>query len=220
VKTFHTGKIQEISMPKAKKAAKKSAKKVVKKATKGAKKSVAKKSVKKVIKKVSKKSVKKPAKKSKKVQAIPKGYHNITPYMIVHNGKAAIAFYQKAFGAKLISCMDKPDGKVGHAEMQIGDSKFMLADECHEMHAHAPEAGKRPAVGIHLYMKDVDAVVERAGAAGAVVTRPIADQFYGDRACGLEDPFGHSWYVATHIEDVTPAKMKKRLEEMAAHSHS
>lgn len=197
-------------MAKAKKAVKKAAKKPVKKVIKNTKKSV----TKKLIKKVVKKAVKKPAKKSKKVLAIPKGYSSITPYLIVNGAKNAIEFYKKAFGAKLVFCMDKEGGKVGHAEMQIGDSKFMLADECSEMKAHAPITGQRPPVGIHLYIKNVDAIVERAVAAGAVVTRPVADQFYGDRSCGLEDPFGHSWYVATHIENVTPAKIKKRLAEM------
>lgn len=186
----------------AKKAVKKPMKKVVKKVTKGAKKSVAKKSVKKIVKK------------SKKVLAIPKGYHNITPYLIVDGAKNAIEFYKKAFGAKLVFCMDKEGGKVGHAEMQIGDSKFMLADEHPELNAIGPQACHRSPVGMHLYMKDVDAVIKRAVAAGAKVTRPVADQFYGDRSGGLEDPFGHSWYVATHIEDVTAAQIKKRLAEM------
>jgi len=181
-------------MAKSKKTAKKAAKKPMKKATKGAKKSV--------------------AKKSKKVQAIPKGYHSLTPYLIVNGAKNAIEFYKKAFGAKLVFCMDKEGGKVGHAEMQIGDSKFMLADEHPELGAIAPQSSHRSPVGMHLYIKDVDAVVARAVAAGAKVTRPTADQFYGDRSCGLEDPFGHCWYVSTHIEDVTPAQIKKRLAEM------
>ncbi len=172
--------------------------------------------------KTAKKTVKKSAAKtkSKKVAPIPKGYHSVIPYLIVNQGMNAIEFYKKAFGAKVIMCMPSMTGeagKVGHAELQIGDSKFMLGDECPKMNAFAPQANQRPPIGIHLYMKEVDAVIERAVAAGAKVTRPVANQFYGDRSGGIEDPFGHHWYVATHVEDVTPGQMKKRMAEMGSH---
>lgn len=179
-------------------------------------KKTAKKAVKKQIKKLTSK-----AKKTKKVSAIPKGYHSITPYLIVKHGMKAIEFYKKAFGAKVKMCMPsmtKEEGKVGHAELQIGDSKFMMGDECPQMNTFAPQANQRPPVGIHVYMKDVDAVIERAVDLGAKITRPTADQFYGDRSGGIEDPFGHHWYIATHIEDVTPAQMKKRLANMECHT--
>ncbi len=112
--------------------------------------------------------------------------------------------------------MLKDDGRIGHSELQIGDSKFMMADEFPEMGAMGPQAGQHQPVGIHLYVKNVDAVVKAAVAAGAKVTRAIQNMFYGDRSGGLQDPFGHSWYVATHVENVTPAQIKKRLAEMAA----
>lgn len=115
--------------------------------------------------------------------------------------------------------MEKEGGKIGHAELQIGDSLFMLADEHPELNAIGPQACHSSPVSIHLYMKDVDAVVERAVAAGAKITRPTEDHYYGDRSAGLEDPFGHSWYVSTHIEDVTLAKMKKRLAAMGGDFH-
>lgn len=177
----------------------------------------AKKTAKKAAKKIVKKTAKKAAKKTKKVSAIPKGYHSITPYLIVKGAMNAIEFYKKAFGAKVLMCMPsmtKEEGKVGHSELQIGDSKFMLADECPKMNAIAPQAGQRTPVGIHLYMKDADAVIERAVALGATVTRPVANQFYGDRSGGIADPFGHHWYIATHVEDLTAAQIKKRLAEM------
>ena len=152
--------------------------------------------------------------KSKKVSPVPKGYNTVTPYLIVDNGASAIEFYKKAFGAKEVMRMDSPNGKVGHAELKIGDSKIMLGDACPESGARSPKEVGGSSVGIHLYLKDVDAVVQRAVAAGAKLTRPVEDQFYGDRSGGLEDPYGHNWYVSTHIEDVSPAKMKKRAAEM------
>lgn len=203
-------------MPKVVKKSKKVKKAHVKKPAKVAK--LAKKSAgakKKIVKKTAKKSVKKVVKsKSKKVMVIPKGYHSVTPYLIVNNAANAIEFYKKAFGAKETMRVAKADERIKHAELQIGDAKIMLADECHELNAVGPQTCHRSPVGIHLYIKDVDAVIERAVAAGAKVTRPIENMFYGDRAGGVEDPFGHFWHVATHIEDVTPAQMKKRLAAM------
>lgn len=202
-------KIKKTNVKKPTKASK-SAKKTV-----ASKKKVAKKSAKKSAKKVAKKAVKKAVKtKSKKVLVVPKGYHSITPYLIVNHGANAIEFYKKAFGAKELMRIAKEDGKVKHAELQMGDSRIMLADECPELNAVSPEAGHHSPVGIHLYIKDVDAVIERAVAAGAKLTRPVENMFYGDRAGSIVDPFGHSWYVSTHIEDVTPAQMKKRIAAM------
>lgn len=162
--------------------------------------------------KLKKKAIKKSAikRKNKKVAAIPKGYHSITPYLIVNGGLKAIEFYKKAFGAKAIICMEQPEGKLVHAELTIGDSKVMLGDRCAEMGALDPEHFGGSPVSIHLYVKDVDAVVKRAVAAGAKLTRPVADMFYGDRSGGLEDPYGHKWYIATHIEDLSLGQIRKR----------
>lgn len=166
-------------------------------------------------KKVVKKAVK-IAKKSKKASPIPKGYHNATPYLIVDNAKAAIEFYKKAFGAKEIMRLDSHSGKVMHAQIKIGDSQIMLGDACPEKNAKSPtEFGGSP-VSIYLYMKNVDAVMKSAVSAGAKVIREAEDMFYGDRSGGLRDPFGHQWYVATHIEDVTTAQIKKRAAALFA----
>ena len=147
----------------------------------------------------------------KKVQPIPAGYHAITPYLSIRDATRAIAFYTKAFGAKLKLKMDAPGGKVGHAEMKIGDSIVMLADEAPEMDFMSPQARGGTSVLMHLYVKDCDATVAQAVAAGAKVIRPVKDQFYGDRAGGIQDPFGHNWYIATHKEELTPAQIKKRM---------
>ncbi len=152
--------------------------------------------------------------KTKKISPIPKGYHTVTPYLIVNGGIRALEFYKKAFGAKSVVCMEHGNGKVGHAELTIGDSKIMLSDGCPEMKTPSPkELGGTP-VSLHLYVKDVDAFVKRAIAAGAKLIRPVENQFYGDRSGGLEDPFGHIWYVATHIEDLTLGQIKKRAAEL------
>jgi PhnB protein len=153
----------------------------------------------------------------KKVLAIPKGYNNITPYLIVDNAMEAINFYKKIFGAKEAFRMDRPDGKVGHAELKIGDTKIMLADVYPEMGAHSPRSYGGSPVSIHLYIKNVDAVVQKAVSAGARLTKPVENMFYGDRSGGLEDPYGHKWYISTHVEDVTPAVMKKRMAQMNKH---
>ena len=145
-----------------------------------------------------------------KVKPIPDGYHSVTPYLIVRGGVAAIDFYKKAFGAVELFRMDGPGGKIGHAEIRIGDSPIMLADEHPEIGAKSPQMIGGSPVSIMLYVEDVDAVVAQAVAAGAKVVRPVADQFYGDRSGGLEDPFGHSWYVATHKEDVSMEEMHRR----------
>lgn len=150
------------------------------------------------------------------VTSIPEGYHSVTPYLIIKGAAKALDFYQRAFGAKETVRMAGPGGKIMHAEMRIGDSMVMLADEHPEMNARSPESFGGSPVMIHLYVEDVDAVFNQAIAAGATVERPLADQFYGDRTGGVKDPFGYSWYVATHKEDVTPEEMKKRMAAMAA----
>jgi PhnB protein len=148
------------------------------------------------------------------VKPIPDGYHTITPYLIVKGAANAIDFYKKAFGATELFRMPGPEGRVMHAEIKIGTSPLMLADECPEMGAMAPLPGGKHSVTMHLYVENVDAVVDRAVTAGAKIVRPVADQFYGDRAGGLEDPFGHSWYVSTHVEDVPMEEMQKRMAAM------
>jgi PhnB protein len=147
---------------------------------------------------------------SNKPKAIPDGYHNVTPYLIVNDAAAAIEFYKKAFGATELMRMPKPNGKIGHAEIRIGDSPIMLADEAAEMGARSPRTFGGSPVSIFLYVDDVDTTFARAVDGGAKVQRPLADQFYGDRTGGVEDPFGHVWYIATHVEDVPPEEMKKR----------
>jgi len=144
------------------------------------------------------------------VKPIPDGYHSVTPYLAIAGAGAGIDWYKKVFGAKEIMRMPGPDGRVGHAEIQIGDSKIMLADEFPQMNCRSPKSIGGTPVHIHLYVEDVDAVFARAVAAGVKVLRPVADQFYGDRSGGFEDPFGHVWHVATHKEDLTPEEIAKR----------
>jgi PhnB protein len=145
-----------------------------------------------------------------KVKPIPEGYHTVTPYLIVHDAAHAIEFYKRAFGATELFRMAHPGGKVGHAEIKIGDSHVMLADEHPEIGARSPKSIGGSPISIMVYVEDVDAVFNRAVAAGAKVVRPVENKFYGDRIGGLEDPFGYQWYVSTHIEDVPPEELKKR----------
>jgi PhnB protein len=151
-----------------------------------------------------------------KVQPIPEGYHDVTPYLSLRGAAAAIDFYKKAFGAKEIMRMPGPDGRIGHAEISIGASRVMLADEYEAMQFLGPQARGGSTVHLHVYVKDADAVIEKAVKAGAKIVRPAADQFYGDRLGTIEDPFGHVWHVATHVEDIAPKEMKRRAAEMAA----
>ena len=132
------------------------------------------------------------------------------PFLIVDGASRAIDFYKKAFGARVGMCMAGPGGKVMHWELRIGTAFFMLADEHPEMGAVGPKGGERNPVSMFFYTKDVDAVVDRALAEGATIRRPVADQFYGDRMGTLSDPFGHTWTVGTHTEDLTPEEMAKR----------
>jgi PhnB protein len=148
------------------------------------------------------------------VQPIPDGYPSLSPYLSIDGAGAAIDFYAKVFGAKERMRMPAPDGKIGHAELQIGDSVLMLADPWEEGGFLAPRAVGRTSVTLSLYVQDVDAVFERALAAGAKSLRPLENQFYGDRSGQFEDPFGHRWSIATHVEDVSPEEMAKRAAAM------
>jgi PhnB protein len=145
-----------------------------------------------------------------KVSPIPAGYHSITPFLVVHDGARALEFYQKAFGASEIMRMATPDGKVGHAEILIGNSHLMLADECPRQKTRGPISFGGTPMTICLYVEDCDAVFGRAVALGSKVLHPVQDQFYGDRSGTLTDPFGHIWTVATHKEDVSQEEMRKR----------
>jgi len=145
-----------------------------------------------------------------KVKPIPEGYHHVTPYLIVDGAAKAIDFYKKVFGAAEKMRMPAPGGKVGHAELTLGDSMIMLADEHPEMDHRGPHAYKGAAVNLMVYVQDVDATVKTALAAGAKVIRPVENQFYGDRMGTIEDPFGHQWHVATHVEDVPHEELAKR----------
>jgi PhnB protein len=151
------------------------------------------------------------------VKPIPEGYHSVTPYLIVRGAAQAIAFYERAFAAEELYRMPMPDGRIGHAELRIGDSRIMLADEHPDVGALSPGSVGGTPVTIHLYVEDVDATFARATAAGARVTRPVADQFYGDRLGVLTDPFGHVWSVATHREDVSEEELRRRAEQ---HAHA
>ncbi|HEY2391901.1 MAG TPA: VOC family protein [Candidatus Angelobacter sp.] len=150
-----------------------------------------------------------------KVKPIPEGYHSITPYLVVKGAAAAIDFYKEAFGATEIMRMPQPDGRIGHAELKMGDSVVMLADEFPEMEVLGPQTLGNTSVGLLLYIEDVDKAVEHAVALGATIKKPVADQFYGDRNATIQDPFGHKWTLAVHVEDVSPEEMQRRMEAMA-----
>jgi PhnB protein len=146
-----------------------------------------------------------------KVRPIPEGHHTVTPYLVLDNSSEAIAFYKKAFGAVELGRMAGPGGRgVMHAEIKIGDSILYLSDECPGMGNRAPRNAGTTTVGIHLYVEDVDAAYTRAVAAGATAQMPPCDMFWGDRFCKLSDPFGHSWSLATHREDVSPEECARR----------
>ena len=149
------------------------------------------------------------------VKPIPEGYHSITPYLFVRSAASAIDFYKNAFGATEIVRMVGPNGKIMHAELRIGDSIVMLADENPPTGVMSPQTVGGFSVGLHLYVENVDAVIQKAVENGAKALRPIRNQFYGDRSGSLLDPFGHMWSVATHVEDVSPEEMKKRMAAMS-----
>ncbi|MFH0935093.1 MAG: VOC family protein [Pseudomonadota bacterium] len=150
------------------------------------------------------------------VKKIPDGFHAITPYLSVKDAVAAIRFYQQVFGAKEIGRISMPDGSVGHAELRLGDSTLMLAEEMPAWGNKSPVTLGGSPVGIALYVNDVDAVFRRALDAGATVIEAVKDQFYGDRSGTLADPFGHKWHILMHIEDVTFPEMQKRCDAMFA----
>ena len=152
------------------------------------------------------------------VKAVPDGYRSVTPYLIIDGAARALDFYKHALGAVERMRMPSPGGKVGHAEIQIGDSVIMLADEHPEMGARGPRAFGGSPVSIHLYVPDVDATVKAAVAAGAKLIRPVENQFYGDRLGSIEDPFGHHWHVSTHVEDVPPDELTRRAAARASAS--
>lgn len=152
------------------------------------------------------------------VKPIPDGYHSVTPYLIIKGAAAAIDYYKKVFGATELFRMAGPDGKVGHAEIKIGDSPIMLADEHPDLGHVGPQTLGGTSVGIMIYVDNVDKMFNAAIAAGGQQIKPVENQFYGDRSGTLKDPFGHMWTVATHVEDVAPEEMQKRAA--AAHGGS
>lgn len=158
-------------------------------------------------------AAKKAAPRKKAVKPIPDGYHVLTAYLAVDGAAQAIEFYQRVFGARERMRMQAPGGKIGHAELKIGDSVVMLADEYPDMDFLGPRRRGGTSVTLHLYVKDCDAVVAGAVAAGAKVRRPIKDEFYGDRSGTIEDPFGHVWHVSTHKEELSQSEMRRRSEE-------
>ncbi|MBA3385003.1 MAG: VOC family protein [Actinobacteria bacterium] len=150
------------------------------------------------------------------VKAIPEGYRSITPYLAVDDATAAIEFYKRAFGAKERVLMPTPDGKVAHAELEIGDSLVMLSDPFGEGQTKAPKALGATTIGIFLYTEDVEETYKQAIDAGATSTQEPEDMFWGDRFARVTDPYGHSWQIATHVEDVAPEEMERRSQEAMA----
>jgi len=153
-----------------------------------------------------------------KVNPIPEGYHSVTPYLSIKGAAKAIDYYKEVFGATELFRMAGPDGKIGHAEIKIGNSRIMLADEFPEMEFVSPQTLGGTPVGLMIYIDDVDTIYNQAISAGATEVKPLQDQFYGDRSGTLKDPFGHVWTVATHVEDVSPDELQKRAA--AAHGGS
>ena len=147
------------------------------------------------------------------VQPIPDGFHSVTPYLILKGAAHAIDFYKRAFGATEVMRLSGPGDSIMHAEIKIGNSIVMMADEFPEMGFSAPQPGSNTPVGMMIYVEDVDAQFSRALAAGATVKRPLMDQFYGDRSGTITDPFGHTWTLSTHTEDLTPEEIQRRFEE-------
>jgi PhnB protein len=151
-----------------------------------------------------------------KVSYIPKDYNSVTPYLVIKDAAQAIEYYKKVFGATEHVRMNGPDGKVGHAELKIGNSFIMLADENPSMglgHTSAATIGGSP-VSLYVYLPDVDQVIQRATAEGAKILKPVQTQFYGDRNGFIQDPFGHLWGIATHVEDVSPKEMEERMRKL------
>ena len=147
---------------------------------------------------------------------IPEGYHTLTTYLSVDNASEAIEWYTRVFGANERVRMDGPEGTIGHAELEIGDSLIMLADPFPQSQTRPPKELGGTTAGVFMYVEDVDAVVQKAVDAGATTTMEVADQFWGDRFGSVKDPFGHSWSIATHVEDVPPEEMAERAKEAMA----
>nr|WP_281719340.1 VOC family protein [Nitrosomonas nitrosa] len=149
---------------------------------------------------------------SNKIKPVPDGYHTLSAYLIVRGATSAIEFYKKAFGATELMRLNLPDGKIAHGEFKIGDSIFMISDENPDWGSTSPEALGGSPVTLHLYVPDVDTTFANAIQAGAIEKMPLENQFWGDRACQIVDPFGHYWHIATHIEDVDPSELSSRME--------
>jgi len=149
-------------------------------------------------------------------QPIPKGFHTVTPHLVVRDAARALEFYKQAFGAEIQGVMPGPDGKIMHAAMKIGDSMVMLNDEMPEYGALSPQSTGGSSVTLHLYVEDVDSLFKKVTAAGAKTTMPLMDQFWGDRYGTVTDPFGHHWSLATHTRDLTMDEMQKGQEEAMA----
>jgi PhnB protein len=147
---------------------------------------------------------------------IPEGYHTVSPYLAVEDAARAIEYYAKAFGAKEVVHMDSPDGTIGHAELEIGDSRIMLSDPFPQSSTRPPKELGGTSMSVFMYVEDVDALVKQAVDAGATVTMEVADQFWGDRFGTITDPFGHVWNIATHVEDVPPEEMAERAKAAMA----
>lgn len=145
----------------------------------------------------------------------PPQYSSVTPYLIVKGAAEAIAFYEKVFGAEEIQRLEMPDGRLGHAEIRIGDSRIMLADEFPEMDIRSPSSLEGTSVSLLLYVEDAAAVFHASLDAGARMFKPLAEQFYGDLSGTIEDPYGHRWTIASHIEDVSPEEIKARMDAMS-----
>ena len=150
------------------------------------------------------------------VQPVPEGYHTLTPYLAVDDAAKAIEYYARAFGAKERVRMDAPDGKIGHAELEIGDSLVMLSDPFPQASTRSPSDLGGTSASVFMYVEDVDAVVKKAVAEGATITNEVEDQFWGDRFGTITDPFGHVWAIATHVEDVPPEEMAERAKAAMA----
>jgi PhnB protein len=146
------------------------------------------------------------------IKPIPEGYHTATPYLVVDDAARAIEYYVKAFGAKELGRMEAPDGKIGHAELELGDSRIMLSDPFPQASTQPPKQLGGTTASVFMYVENVDAVVKQAVDAGATVTMEVADQFWGDRFGTITDPFGHVWSIATHVEDVPPEEMAERAK--------
>jgi PhnB protein len=152
------------------------------------------------------------------VNPIAPGYHNVTPYLFIKGAANAIEYYKKVFGAEERMRMPGPDGRVMHAELQIGNSTIMLADEQPQMGVRSPQSIGGTGTSLHVYVADVDATTQKAVDGGAQLVRPVKDQFYGDRSGSIIDPFGHMWSIATHVEDVSPEEMQNRMAKMSSQS--